>query len=518
MSRSDVIGGYWSNLREVIDASPVEVYSASYLVNPYPFQLQHVNEAKRSARQRAEKYILDSHIGDSSITTEEVLEKALWFNDAPDYVVPKDILHDPAETTENVVEFLEQWEDLYLTGELDSTPLLPLQPTAEMRDDSLRVNPDHARHYRELQKACSYWIEEYNLDYYVIGGVAQSPGEVQLESVRRMRRAARPGDRLHGLGMGSSLPVLLELRENPGLLESLDNSSAGQNIMNARIFGHQLSTEEFYYLRGKHASSINGGFEFLQVVQINHLLSDYCRDDILEIEPTDGGEGSMEVVVEQLIERGLSPAQALDVYYTRYNGHSTGEWANIRGVTPAAISNNVTNASEELTTAKSRGAAVATDGSGGGEVLGLMNCGKTKLEESRERAVPARQLYSGAFTRKKRDVLEEISDRYWIISAEHGLLEPEECVEWYDTTVTDPAHPTEAWGEALREQLRGIDAFFEPGNRVVTLVSKPYLAEFSGLLEEPPVHHSDPLAATTGQGDQNGLLKRWLRALESGGR
>jgi len=292
-------------LNELIHSTPVRVFGASYICSPYPYLLQHIDECYNVASRRSHTFILDSKISDEDITNEEVLAKAVSMQEAgapPTYVVPKDYLWQQDRTTESVVEFLELWERLHEAGDLISQPLIPLQPTADTSGDSPTVYPTHGDHYEDMVEAVEPWREEYDLDYWVIGGVAKAGPERQVEALKEAREAILESIDLHGLGMGGSLQLVKLLREEAPV-RSIDLSSPGQQVQNARIFDKQLKTHEYYYLRGDFASWVNGMLEFSMLLQINMALSPYCTDEIFNggsnadktpEELRDDGQGGLE--------------------------------------------------------------------------------------------------------------------------------------------------------------------------------------------------------------------------------
>ena len=48
--------------------------------------------------------------------------------------------------------------------------------------------------------------------------------------------------------------------------------------------------------------------------------------------------------IESLIAQGLSPVKAVDYYYVERLGYTQKQWANVRDVSPQAVSENVTKA------------------------------------------------------------------------------------------------------------------------------------------------------------------------------
>lgn len=88
----------------------------------------------------------------------------------------------------------------------------------------------------------------------------------------------------------------------------------------------------------------------------------------------------------------------------------------------------------------------------------LVGCVKTKLGSS----APAKDLYVSPLFRKARAYAEAAAPRWFILSAEHGLLEPETVIEPYDRRLSDTsADYRRTWGrqvlQSLRETLGSLD-------------------------------------------------------------
>jgi hypothetical protein len=84
--------------------------------------------------------------------------------------------------------------------------------------------------------------------------------------------------------------------------------------------------------------------------------------------------------------------------------------------------------------------------------IGVVQCGKSK----RSAAAPAQDLYIGSLFRSLRRAAESSCERWYILSARHGLIHPETHLEPYDMTVAKNADP--AWVRETVSRLRG----FEP--------------------------------------------------------
>lgn len=83
--------------------------------------------------------------------------------------------------------------------------------------------------------------------------------------------------------------------------------------------------------------------------------------------------------------------------------------------------------------------------------IGLISCGSAKLEQ----AAPGKDLYTGSTFRAARRHAEAAYDSWWILSARHGLLNPEEIIAPYDETlIGKPLDHLESWAARVARQLR----------------------------------------------------------------
>lgn len=111
--------------------------------------------------------------------------------------------------------------------------------------------------------------------------------------------------------------------------------------------------------------------------------------------------------------------------------------------------------------------------------LCLVGCSKTKLR----RAAPARELYCSALFRLCRRWAEQHADAWAILSAHHGLVEPHEVIEPYDTTVAQrrpyggpPLSPKEFgfWLYAQVQAWRSRYAMPPRAPRLIVLAGRDY--------------------------------------------
>ena len=82
--------------------------------------------------------------------------------------------------------------------------------------------------------------------------------------------------------------------------------------------------------------------------------------------------------------------------------------------------------------------------------IALVSCVKQK----RDSAAPARDLYLSQLFRGLRHYAETQADAWYILSAEHGVLRPEQVVGPYERTLnTMPKRERLAWAERVQQQL-----------------------------------------------------------------
>lgn len=87
---------------------------------------------------------------------------------------------------------------------------------------------------------------------------------------------------------------------------------------------------------------------------------------------------------------------------------------------------------------------------GGPLRVGLVGCSAQKLAQ----AAPARDLYVSQLFRKASAYAEATCDRWYILSAKHGLIHPDAVIEPYDMRLGTRTGPDmTAWGALVRQQL-----------------------------------------------------------------
>lgn len=82
--------------------------------------------------------------------------------------------------------------------------------------------------------------------------------------------------------------------------------------------------------------------------------------------------------------------------------------------------------------------------------IGLVGCVKTKLDAP----APARDLYVSPLFRGRRECVERTCARWFILSALHGLVEPDELIEPYDLALSDVPRPDRrVWSDRVLQSL-----------------------------------------------------------------
>lgn len=98
----------------------------------------------------------------------------------------------------------------------------------------------------------------------------------------------------------------------------------------------------------------------------------------------------------------------------------------------------------------------------------LVSCVGEKLD----RAAPAKDLYQSQWFKLARKYAEQRGDRWFILSAAHGLVDPEAVLPPYNCTLNDMKKgDREAWGRRIGEQLAIV---LQEGDEVEILAGAKY--------------------------------------------
>lgn len=131
-------------------------------------------------------------------------------------------------------------------------------------------------------------------------------------------------------------------------------------------------------------------------------------------------------------------------------------------------------------------------------IIGLIGCGSKKKDEPK----PAAYLYDSNYFELKRKWADQNCDIWFILSAEHGLIQPHEIIEPYDTNIKEV--DSEKWGNKVIADIQGI---LSNNDEVVFLAGKDYIEPLKPFFEAAPFRTNYLFEQTSGIGDQLKLLK-----------
>lgn len=84
--------------------------------------------------------------------------------------------------------------------------------------------------------------------------------------------------------------------------------------------------------------------------------------------------------------------------------------------------------------------------------IGLVGC----VKEKRRTAAAARELYTSPLFAGRRRAVERSCDQWFVLSALHGLIDPEQRVEPYDVTLNTMARDERRrWAAGVVQALQG---------------------------------------------------------------
>lgn len=133
--------------------------------------------------------------------------------------------------------------------------------------------------------------------------------------------------------------------------------------------------------------------------------------------------------------------------------------------------------------------------------IALVQCGKRK----QQRPCLARNLYTGTLFAKTRAYVESLGCAWFILSAKHGLIEPDRIIAPYDETLKgSPVAMRRKWAQDVAPQLL---CHVAAGDTVILLSGTDYTEFLVPYLTNAGVIVEDPM-----RGMRNGKRLAWLCA------
>jgi len=122
--------------------------------------------------------------------------------------------------------------------------------------------------------------------------------------------------------------------------------------------------------------------------------------------------------------------------------------------------------------------------------IGLASCTKSKREQAAE---PADLYMASTFFQKARKYVEANHDRWYILSAEHHLLDPfGPPIEPYDDTLSGARVARKhEWAKTVYDQIEA-EGLLDDGNRLIFHAGRDYYSELISLLENTAVEVETP--------------------------
>lgn len=139
--------------------------------------------------------------------------------------------------------------------------------------------------------------------------------------------------------------------------------------------------------------------------------------------------------------------------------------------------------------------------------VAFVGCGASKLDT--DEAVPAKDLYTSNYFALKREYAEVTCDGWFIVSAEHGVLQPDNEIEPYDTTITDLSdYELGKWSVRTSNEISNALSFWNAYKSAVVLMGSSYAEHIEEWAFSTTRKVERPFKETSGIGEQMGLLRR----------
>lgn len=147
-----------------------------------------------------------------------------------------------------------------------------------------------------------------------------------------------------------------------------------------------------------------------------------------------------------------------------------------------------------------------------GDRVAIVGCGKEKLDV--DRPVPIARLYTSGYFARKREYGKTCCDRYYILSAKHGLAIPGRYVTPYDLSIED--HDAVARAVWLASVTHSLDLAIDDGDTIVFLAGQRYFDPLADALTVlcDRAGLACPFANTSGLPEQMAWMGREIERAE----
>jgi len=278
--------GYFRRLEVLLDACPIDIYAASSLKHPWPHRLQNAAECYPASFWRSQNRIMDSAIASPSLSNQDVLDAAVKRRGtavcAKDYL-PFNVyesLYERNKLSEEDIEAARQIRDEY--GDNVTATTESIREFADLHDADehppayVPIQPPYSEHAETVAAI----INESHLEpRYMLGGLKDASPARRVDELLDFRAVVGDKPAAHGLGWGLSDELVAAIRDEPSLLDSVDNSSTQNALRNGRIIDKHWQSRPFAIVdEGQYLNMTMGMFEFASLVQGAHRLTEFNEE------------------------------------------------------------------------------------------------------------------------------------------------------------------------------------------------------------------------------------------------
>ena len=245
---------------------PVDIYVAG--INPrysWPFRLMSAKEARPAVRDACDSLIVDSVVTDPYYSMQQVLDVAHRIE--ADYVVGKDwpAFVDPKGEGVSTLDAYDHFAGTYHRHECEAELIVPLQP------------PFDKQTIRSLRRS--------GMDHFALGGLRDLASIEQVRHIRTFREHAGYGVFAHGLGIGTSIEVLVAIRKSIAadptrpLVDSLDISTPENAVRNNKLPTKAWNQHRIPLPSGEDSTTVRAGFAEAIARMLEYEFTPGCDDE-----------------------------------------------------------------------------------------------------------------------------------------------------------------------------------------------------------------------------------------------